>query len=132
MSKAIVKFIVSEGIETQSNNFQQRQVVVNPVLVFETQFIPTSLSLAISMIVKGISDGGTHSFSFGITNNVVKKEIFNSGAANLEVLKNQENFIISADLKNIGFENEGSYTVTLSIDGEEYSDEFFVKGMKAE
>lgn len=127
MDKPIVKFIVSEGVETQSNNFQQRQAIVNPVLVFETQFIPTSLSLAISMLIYGISDGEMHSFSFNITNNTSGKVIFDTGTTNLEVLKDKDNFVISADLKNIGFEDEGSYTIELKVDGTEFKDDFFVK-----
>lgn len=127
MNGVIVKFIVSEGSEVQSNGFMQRQAIVNPVLVFSTPFIPTSLSLAATMVVSGISDGATHKIGFRIENYDTEKVIFSSGIADIEVNKSLENFVISADLKNVGFETEGEYKILLSIDGQEYFDSFVVK-----
>lgn len=127
MNDVIVKFIVSEGIEAQTNGFQQRQLIVNPVIVFSTPFIPTSLTLAISIIISGISDGSKHRIGFKVKNNTNEQIIFDSGITELEVNKSLDNFVISADLKNLGFETEGTYEISLSIDGKDYSDYFIVK-----
>lgn len=71
MSDVKVKFILSEGIETQVNGFQQRQVIINPVLVFSTPYIPTSLSLAVSIVISGLTESD-HKIGFKIRN---KKKI---------------------------------------------------------
>ena len=74
MSDVKVKFILSEGIETQVNGFQQRQVIINPVLVFSTPYIPTSLSLAISVVISGLTES-EHEVGFKIKNNIKNKKI---------------------------------------------------------
>ena len=123
MSDVKVKFILSEGIETQVNGFQQRQAIINPVLVFSTPYIPTSLSLAISVVISGLTES-EHEVGFKIKNNIKKKNIFESGLASIEIKDSLDNFVMTADLKNIGFESEGEYEVALTLDGEEYSDTF--------
>ena len=123
MSDEKVKFILSEGIETQVNGFQQRQAIINPVLVFSTPYIPTSLSLAISVVISGLTES-EHEVGFKIKNNIKNKTIFESGLASIEIKDSLDNFVMTADLKNIGFESEGEYEVALTLDGEEYSDTF--------
>lgn len=126
MNNIKVKFIVSEGIETQQNGFQQRQAIINPVLVFSTPFIPTSLSIGLTIVIIGL-EKTKHSFSIKLKNIEKNKIIFDSGNAEAEIGDLLDNFVLNADLKNIGFETEGDYDVLLSIDGEEYNDTFSVR-----
>ena len=123
MSDVKVKFILSEGIETQVNGFQQRQVIINPVLVFSTPYIPTSLSLAVSIVISGLTESD-HKIGFNIRSKKEAKSIFESDIASVEIKDSLDNFVMTADLKNIGFEFEGDYEVVLTLDGQEYSDVF--------
>ena len=68
-----------------------------------------------------------HSFSIKLKNIEKNKIIFDSGNAEAEIGDLLDNFVLNADLKNIGFETEGDYDVLLSIDGEEYNDTFSVR-----
>lgn len=126
MNNIKVKFIISEGIETQQNGFQQRQAIINPVLVFSTPFIPTSLSIGLSIIIIGL-EKAKHSFSIKLKNTEKDEIIFDSGNAEVEIGDLLDNFVMNADLKNIGFKTEGDYDVILLIDGEQYIDTFSVR-----
>lgn len=126
MNDIKVKFIVSEGVENQGNGFQQRQTIVNPVLTFATKYMPTSLSIAITMVANGIS-AGKHQVGFKIINCTKEEDVFDSGISEVTVEEELDNFVLTADLKNIGFENEGEYKVTLKIDGELFYDVFNVR-----
>lgn len=129
MSDINVKFIVSEGIEAQTNGFQQRQLIVNPVLIFATKYIPTSLSLAVTMFATGV-EAGKRTINLIINNCTQDEDVFNSGPSEVEVNEGLDNFVVSADLKNVAFETEGQYKVILKIDDKEFHDVFSVKKTK--
>ncbi|WP_096819090.1 MULTISPECIES: DUF6941 family protein [Lactococcus] len=126
MSEIKVKFIVSEGIESQINGLQQRQVIINPVMVFSSKYIPTSLSLATTIVASGV-ETGKHIINLRINNCTKEDDVFNSGNTNVEINELLDNFVLSADLKNIAFETEGQYKVIFTIDGQEFEDTFSVK-----
>lgn len=129
MSDINVKFIVSEGIEAQTNGFQQRQLIVNPVLIFATKYITTSLSLAVTMVATGV-EAGKRTINLIINNCTQDEDVFNSGPSEVEVNEGLDNFVVSADLKNVAFETEGQYKVILKIDDKEFHDVFSVKKTK--
>ncbi|MCH1713134.1 hypothetical protein [Lactococcus petauri] len=129
MSDIRVRFIVSEGVEVQATGFQQRQFIFNPVIVFATKYIPTSLSLAITMVAAGIKPG-IHSIGFKIYSCTEGKDIFDTGMSDAEIAEGLENFVMTADLKNIGFESEGDYKIILTIDDELFEDTFVIKKIK--
>jgi len=126
MSEIKVKFIVSEGIESQINGLQQRQVIINPVMVFSSKYIPTSLSLATTIVASGV-ETGKQIINLRINNCTKEDDVFNSGNTNVEINELLDNFVLSADLKNIVFETEVQYKVIFTIDGQEFEDTFSVK-----
>lgn len=126
MSEIKVKFIVSEGVESRGNGFQSNQAIVNPLLSFNTKYIPTSLSLAITIVTSDIPEG-KHVLNLKIYDCTKGVNSFDSGNSEFELEGGLDNFGFSFDLKNIGFESAGAYKMVFSIGDESFEDLFYVK-----
>lgn len=121
-----VKMIVAQDIQTQQNNGQQQQVVINPIQVLRTPYIPTMLSIGVVFVVSGLNPKIQHTFSIAIKPKDNGKSIFESGKAQSIPNINPDNFVLSANLSNINVEIEGEYVGILTIDETEYDDSFFI------
>lgn len=122
----IVKIIVSESVETQYNGIQQRQLIVNPVISLRTKFIPTSLSMGITIIVAGMEANNDYNINIKLKHKETNNVVFVTGDNKFTPPPQADNFIANVDLKNIAIEHEGEYLATIEIDGEPYSDKFFI------
>lgn len=110
-----VKVIVSEGIETQSNGMQQRQIIVNPIINLRTRFIPTSLSLGVTVIVAGLEANTNYNLQIILAHTESDTVIFDTGVQPFNSTNAVDNFLANIDLKNLEVENEGEYTVRVLI-----------------
>lgn len=124
--KLHVKIIVSEDIETQTNGIQQRQIIVNPIIQMRTAFIPTSLSLAVSVIMAGMEPNKNYQIEISLSHVESKKVIFSTGLADIIAPPQTDNFVANVDLKNIEIEQEGLYSVNFVVNQERYTEEFYI------
>lgn len=124
--KLFVKFIVSEDIETQSNGMQQRQVLINPLINLRTKYIPTSLSLGVTIILAGLKPTSDYVFDVVIRHKQSNQSIFATGPTPGVVPPDADNFLININLKNVDIENEGEYEISINVAGDTYSDSFFI------
>lgn len=125
----LVKFIVSEDIEGQPiNNTLARNIIINPILVMRSQFIPSSLSLGVTIIVNGIDFRESHNVQIKLVNTSLKKAIYDTGITYMNANETQsvDNFSFNLQLRNIPFENEGVYEIVFTIDELEFTDSFKV------
>lgn len=124
-----VKFIVSEDIEGQPiGNNRVRTVVINPIFVMRSKFIPSSLSLAVTILANGITFNEDHTFQITLLNKVTRETIYDTGLNPIQggTMPQVDNFTFNLQLRNIDFETEGDYRITLYYDDQEYYDEFQV------
>lgn len=123
-----VQFIVSEDIENQTNSNMTRNVIINPIHIFRSQFIPTSLSLGVTVLISGLDFSISHTLEVKLTNPHNNQVIFttNEQQTPLGVGNAIDNITMNLDLNNIPFEHEGKYIIELRIDGDKFTDEFEV------
>lgn len=125
----IVKFIVSEDIETHSiTPNETKNIVINPILVMRTQYIPTSLSLALTVLVSGIDFTKENSIKIDLINDEKNNMVYTTGLTKIPANEVQEvdNFSFNLELRNVAFENEGMYKFIFEINGKEFTDRFRV------
>ncbi|MFS0949855.1 hypothetical protein ACFC3R_12205 [Enterococcus durans] len=125
-----VKIIVSEDISSQNNGPNVSNVIVNPVLVLRAPFIPTALSLAVTILTSGIQGNQDHTMNIEIVNVQSGELIYTSNKTNFSIPSHSDNFTFSVDLKNLPFMNEGRYEVRFTLDEEIYNDSFTVVANK--
>lgn len=125
----VVKFIVSEDISNVQNGPVNNNVVINPLLVLRAPFVPTALSLAITILTVGVTPNDSHEMSITIKS-PIGEEIYTTGRTNFSVPGISDNFNFNVDLKNIPFMTEGEYTILFELDKTEYSDSFTVRANK--
>lgn len=121
-----VKIIISQGVQNQQNGLQQQQMILNPMTIIRSPYIPSALSLAVTFVVAWLDTKQQHDIEVTITNEKNDKRIFTSGKGKTNIVNDSDNMIINADLKNLGFEEEGKYLASINIDGTVYSEDFYV------
>lgn len=125
-----VKFIVSEDIQTQqvANSPILQNLIINPLMVMRSKWIPTTLSMGISIVTSGIDFSIPRTVQIFITNVQNGNRIYDSGEQkiNMPQMGMSDNFNFNLEIKNADFENEGRYDISLVLDNEVYSDYFKV------
>ena len=125
ITKPIVKFVVSESIETQTNGMMQRQVLINPLINLNVPFIPTTIPFAITVIVANI-DSGEHEMELSIKSKEGSKIIFSTGKTQISAPNGTDNFVANVDLRNVAVREAGEYMIFLNLDGVSNEDSFYV------
>lgn len=124
-----VSFIVSEDIQSQSlqNSPLAKTIIINPIFIMRTKWIPTTLSLGITIITSGIDFSKEHDVQITLINRTSGITIYDTGKTNINIPGgNADNFNFAVELKNMDFEDEGFYDMVLVVDGKTYSDYFKV------
>ncbi|MBO0449369.1 hypothetical protein JZO76_07425 [Enterococcus sp. MJM12] len=122
-----VKIIVSEDISNiQNSPANSNIVVINPLLILRAPFVPTALSLAITILSTGITANEEHEMSISILS-PDKHEIYTTGKNKFSVPGMSDNFNFNVDLKNIPFMTEGEYKILFELDQTKYDDTFIIK-----
>jgi hypothetical protein len=122
-----VKIIVSEDIGAQANNNQTSNLIINPVYVLRAPFVPTALSLGVTVVTAGLQTGVNHEIEISVINTELGEPIYTTGRNMVLIPAGIDNFNFSLDLKNLPFMNVGEYLIKLNVDGDEFSDSFMVK-----
>ena len=122
-----VKIIVSEDIVSQNVNNQTSNLIINPVYVLRAPFVPTALSLGITIVTAGLETGKNHEIEISVLNTKLNESIYTTGTNLVLVPSGVDNFNFSLVLKNLPFMNIGEYIINLKVDGSEFSDTFMVK-----
>lgn len=128
-NEMLVKIIVSEDISSQQNGPNVSNIIVNPVLALRAPFVPTALSLAVTVLTSGISPNEPHRMEINITyadGNGDETPIYSTGENDFAIPGSSDNFNFNLDLKNIPFMDEGKYKVNFIFDDNVYSDVFSV------
>lgn len=123
-----VKFIISERIDNESGpNGNQNNIIVNPLNVLQSKYIPTALSFGLTIIISGFDINSEHIFEIKIIHKDTEAIAFSTGESTLPQLpSNAVNFNFNLSLSNVDIEHEGEYIVKFLFDSEEYSDSFDV------
>lgn len=140
MDEKLVKIIVSEDLGVQQEGSGQLNLIINPVYVLRAPFVPTALSIGLTIITSGFKEGN-YLIEIKIKNTVQDMTIFNSGKNSVRIVPNLDNYNFTLNLKNLEFMSEGKYIVSFKIidqdlqsanDASEglFEDVFFVKANK--
>ena len=126
LSEVEVGITIAQSVQTQQVGMQQQQTIINPVKIIRSPYIPSALSLAISCVIIGLDQHVEHTFKIKIENNSTKELVFSSSQNQLNANPDTDNVVINADLKNIGFPNDGKYNTIIEVDHKSYSSAFYV------
>ena len=114
MDEKLVKIIVSEDLGVQQEGSGQLNLIINPVYVLRAPFVPTALSIGLTIITSGFKEGN-YLIEIKIKNTVQDITIFNSGKNSVRIVPNLDNYNFTLNLKNLEFMSEGKYTVSFKI-----------------
>ncbi|MDT2752186.1 hypothetical protein P7G96_09245 [Enterococcus thailandicus] len=104
--------------------------ITNPSLVFRTPFIPTAMSMSVTIITSGIKANENYKFKIDIVNNQTGTRIYTTGDNDLNLPNDMDNFMFNLDLKNLEFMNAGTYNIEFMINQTIFNQEFEVKSNK--
>lgn len=121
------QIIFSEGFESQSDQFSQRNMLVNPIQVMRSPFIPTALSLNITVLVKGMIPNESYSITINLINLANGETTFNQNIDSLSIPAGMDNINFNFELKNVPFENEGDYECQFEVNGLMFKNTMTVK-----
>lgn len=106
--------------------------LVNPTLVFRSQFIPGSIDIAVIVTTQGIDTSIDHD-----TNVLIKqkdKQEVLATTTNVQLpanlFKQGEGINLNCEFKKVIIREEGEYKVVFNIDGEDFEQSFFVNGVE--
>lgn len=129
MAKEVMtNIIIAQNTETQPGSNPPQQVIINPLLVLRTEYMPTMLSFAVTCIVSGLGLEQRHVVGLKIIRVDSGEEIFSTNGEQEIPNVNPDNFVINANLSNINVRqsNGGEYQVKLSVDGTEFKKSFYI------
>lgn len=133
MDNKYVKIIVSEDMSVQQEGSNQLNMLINPVYVLRAPFVPTALSMAVTIMTAGF-ESDNYSIEILVKNDQLGTTVFNTGTNTVSIGPNLDNFNFNLNLKNLEFMNEGKYFVEFGIKGpeinERYVEPFFIKANK--
>lgn len=123
-----VQFIVSKDISLEKTfDGGQNNIIINPVNVISSKYIPTSFSFAITIMISNFDKTIEHDFQVSVTASD-GKEIFNTGKNQIgPIPHNIDNFSFNLKLDNIDLPVVGTYTITFSFDDGTFTHNFKVK-----
>lgn len=125
----IVKFIVSEDVQSQQspNSPATNNIIINPLNIMRSRWIPTSLSLGVTISTSGIDFSEGKDVQITLTNRKSERILYDSGVTNINIPgPSSDNFTFTLELKNIDFEDAGYYDINFYLNGEKYTDYFKV------
>lgn len=124
MSEIKVKIILSEAMESQNNGPGINNLIINPVLVFRSKYIPTAASLAVTIITTGIVVNQNHTMEIKLMRVEDDTVLYTTDSSQFTMPDVKDNFYFNLNLNNIAFKATGEYKIVFSIDGGNY-EEFF-------
>ncbi|MPQ27517.1 hypothetical protein EHX26_00100 [Brochothrix thermosphacta] len=124
MSNIKVKIILSEAMETQKDGSGVNNLIINPVLVFRSKYIPTAASLAVTVLTSGIAANQSHTMEIRLVRVESDEVLYTTDNNPFAMPDVKDNFYFNLNLNNIAFKATGEYKIVFIIDGSEY-EEFF-------
>lgn len=125
-----VKIIISEDISQQQTGPNVASLIVNPVIVMRAPFVPTALSLAVTILTSGLQSNHEYRMEIKVTNEITNEILYSSGTNSFIIPNQADNFNFNADLKNLPFMNTGEYKVIFKIDEDTYEESFYITANK--
>lgn len=106
--------------------------LVNPTLVFRSQFIPGSIDIAVIVSTQGIDTFVNHD-----TNVMIRKkgkQDILATTTNIQLpanlFKQGEGINLNCEFKKVIVREEGEYEVVFTVDGQDFPQCFFVNGIE--
>lgn len=124
-----VRFIISEDSQMQPipNQPFSNRVIVNPLMVFASKWIPNSLSFGVTIVTSGIDFDNEKNIQIILKNRQTSEPLYDTGVNKIKLDgAKPDNYTFSLDLKNIDITTEGYYDIILKIDEEQFTDHFKV------
>lgn len=127
--KLNVQIIVSEDMEVHQVGQNQINKVVSPALVMRVPFVPTGLSLAVTIVTAGIDFSKEHKLEIFIFDPEKKEKLYTTNESSFHLPNmTSDNFNFNLDLKNVPFKHNGTFEVHFVLDDEVVIHEFKVIG----
>lgn len=127
--KINAQIIISDGvIQNQMNG--QSNVVQNPTLLIGLPYMPSAASFTITVVAGLLSDVKIESITLKLSlqspngQDVFKIDESKVGPFHPEM--KDSNLVLNTELRNIPIEVAGEYLVNVVIDGQEFSQKFFI------
>ena len=122
MNNFEANIIISDEILTEKG----RPTIIAPVIIFKPEFVPTALTFSVTVVGIGINDDKEHKIQFQIVEDETKNVIQETAEAAATFPEEAVNFVISVELKNVGFKSEGKYLVRFRVDQEIVEGHFYI------
>jgi hypothetical protein len=101
--------------------------IINPVIEIKAPFVPTSLSLGLSIIMARFESSVGHIAQvFIIDPEQPEKPLYSAPVQNLPSAMPGNNTVINVNVRNLGFMHTGEYRARLIFDGQLFEGKFFI------
>ena len=126
-NEEMIQIILAEDVNQTPNGSNMMQAAINPVLVFNSPVIPSALSFSVIIIMSMMDFSDEKNILVEIFNEE-NKLIYSSGIAKAKspVKGKASNVRAILNLRNVLFNDEGRYSVKVSIDGEQRAERDFM------
>lgn len=125
-----VQIILSESVQNVQSGMNQSLSVINPFKALFLPYIPTAASFGVTVVLYATKVVKDIKIVLSIKHDNTEKEIFTTGESVVNLPANFvpefSNFNLNVDLRNIGIEKQGWYTVTCTVNGEDFTESFIV------
>jgi len=106
--------------------------LVNPTLVFRSQFIPGSIDIAVIVTTQGIDTSINHDTNVTLRKKGSTDVLATTSNIQLpaNLFKQNEGINLNCEFKKVIVREQGEYEVLFNIDGIEFEQIFFVNGIE--
>ncbi|MCI2094891.1 MAG: hypothetical protein LKK07_05015 [Lactococcus lactis] len=100
--------------------------IIAPVIIFKPEFVPTALTFAVTVIGIGINDNEEHKIKFQVVEDETQNVVYETAESSAVFPEKAVNFVISVELKNVGFKTEGKYLIRFNVDEKSAEGHFYI------
>lgn len=127
MNNIKVKIIVSESMENHNNGPGVNNLIINPMLVFRSKYIPMAASLAATIITTGIAVNQNHNMEIKLVRVEDNEVLYTTDRSEFLMPEVKDNFYFNLNLNSIPFKKTGDHKIVFILDETEHEEIFRVE-----